>query len=92
MKHLRFALLAVPLALAGCIEITVPGPPETPTDACGAYNFESLTGAPISTLDLSAYSDVRVIRPNQPVTLDLRPTRLNLELNGIDQLVRAYCG
>lgn len=35
---------------------------------------------------------VRVIRPGEPVTMDYRANRLNVELDDGDKIVRIFCG
>jgi hypothetical protein len=50
-------------------------------------------GAPVAEAHgLSAPGPVRVIRPNQPVTMDYRADRLNLELDARDRIIRVFCG
>lgn len=37
------------------------------------------------------HDTIRVIRPNQPVTMDYREDRLNLDLDGNDTVTRVHC-
>lgn len=91
---MRFTFMALPLALlAGCTEPGTPAEPAPPTtDSCGAAAFEGLVGQPKTALDrMTLPEGARVIGPNQPVTMDFRPTRLNIEIGKDDRIARVGC-
>lgn len=88
------ALLA---ALAACTQDdagTAAGPAATAADdACGAAGFQNLVGTSVGTLDASSLPEPRrVIFPGQPVTMDFRQERLNVEIGPDDKVVRVFCG
>ena len=87
----------------------VPAPPESradrpsepdepsvlqPGDACGAAEQESLVGRSRSELPAApAGANWRIFETGQPVTQDLRPDRLNIEIAPDAQtVVRLSCG
>ena len=37
------------------------------------------------------HDTIRVVRPNQPVTMDFREDRLNVDLNASDTVTRVHC-
>lgn len=92
-----WAILAT-VAVAGC------GPAETVSDAptradeagpdsCNAASYQPLVGGPVSAFDQSTISDpVRIIPPGSIVTTEYNPTRLNVDLDGRNQIVRFWCG
>lgn len=78
-----------------------PTPPATndpatpaPTDACGAAERRSWVGRARSDLPSApADADWRIFETGQPVTQDLRPNRLNIEIDPDSQtVVRLSCG
>jgi hypothetical protein len=83
-------------AVAGCSqqENAAGGPvAATSEDACGAAQLQSLVGTSVGTLDSAALPEPRrVIFPGQPVTMDYREERLNVEIGKDDKVVRVYCG
>ncbi len=90
--------LAAALALAACDGRT-PSPASepaapAPTDACGAAGRQDWIGR--ARADLPAAPDGalwRVFETGQPVTHDLRPARLNIEIDPDSQtVVRLTCG
>lgn len=94
--------LTAAVALAGCSSTTTP--PDTsmpPPVDCGADALAGKTGQAVigSTAQdvrvggeaIAVPGTIRVIRPGQPVTMDFRHDRLNLEVNAAGNLVRAYC-
>ncbi|WP_417491976.1 I78 family peptidase inhibitor [Maricaulis sp.] len=71
---------------------TLPGFDNT-GDPCGAVAREYLIGQPVSEVDLESLARlVRPIHPGQPVTMDYRGERLNLDLDGDGVIVRLWCG
>lgn len=89
------ALVLVPavLALAACEPAEpVPDPPRTGV-ACGADGLQALAGQPASVLAaLTLPAPVRVIRPGTAVTMDYSETRLNIEIDRRERIVRVFCG
>lgn len=88
------ALLA---ALAACAQQEDGAAAETETasaeNACGAAELQSLVGTSVGALDASALPEPRrVIFPGQPVTMDYRADRLNVEIGRDDKVARVYCG
>jgi len=95
------AIAGFVLALAACAEL--PGGGGAPAtdgeaavadeDACGASGMQNLVGASVGTLDPATLpSPHRVIFPGQPVTMDFRADRLNVEIGADDKVARVYCG
>lgn len=88
---LIFALLT-PFLMAGCV------PPEQPevgeTDACGASAMQYLVGQSQDVLAAMTFMQgkLRVIEPGMPITRDLRPDRLNLDVNENGIITRVWCG
>jgi hypothetical protein len=77
--------------LAGCVaEAPAPAlPPEE--DACGAQALQGLVGKPLDALAL-LQAPTRVLRPDQPVTMDYSATRLNIAVDDGDRILRIFCG
>ena len=65
-----------------------------PTDACGAAERQDWIGRARSDLPSPpAGADWRIFETGQPVTQDLRPNRLNIEINPDSQkVVGLTCG
>ena len=62
-------------------------------DSCYAANHDSLVGQPLSTFDQSTLDQpVRIISPGGIVTMEYNPRRLNVDLDGRDNIVRFWCG
>lgn len=87
---------AAVVALAACAE-QAPAPATVsaaPTDACGAAGRQNWIGR--ARADLPAApggASWRVFETGQPVTHDLRPQRLNIEIDPDSQtVVRLTCG
>lgn len=98
MSIFRIAALA-PLALAACVPATPadPGGPAFPVgadDTCNAAPLVPLIGRDSSALATigNRRDPMRVIRPGQAVTMDYIATRLNVELNAADRIIRLSCG
>ena len=96
---MRLALPLV-LVLAACEASTVPPPapagppvPDAASDTCGAAPYAGLVGQDATALErVLILRQVRVIRPGDPVTRDLRPARLNFEIAGDGRIARLFCG
>ncbi|EYD73044.1 I78 family peptidase inhibitor [Limimaricola hongkongensis] len=88
--------LILPLLLAACASAPhIPTPTPAPADpgACGAAERQRLVGAPATALERELIlGQVRVIRPGDAVTMDFSPTRINFEIDAMEQIARVYCG
>lgn len=91
---MRATLIASALILAACQAPVTEGVAEDPAeDACGASELQHLVGQSASAAEgLTVPGPVRVFRTGQPVTLDYRVERLNIELDGRGRIVRVFCG
>ena len=74
---------------------TPPGSPSSSCDASKAHfaigssaNVELLEQARVAAQAASA----RFLRPNEPITTELLPSRLNLGLDQQDRVIGTYCG
>lgn len=88
---------ALALALGACTGTAPPsgGPLPLPAapDTCGLADVAGLVGQAASRLPgEGGWKNVRMIRPGQAVTMDYSPTRLNVELDGADRILRMSCG
>ena len=62
-------------------------------DACGAAGLQSLVGTSVGALDPETLPEPRrVIFFGQPVTMDFRAERLNVEIGKDDRVARVFCG
>ncbi len=83
----RAIALAV-LALSGCVAADEPQP-----DACGASALQYLVGESADVLAaMNFVPGTRIIEYRSRITMDLRPDRLNIELNEARRIVRVWCG
>lgn len=94
MKHLVLALVA-PLALAACM---IPAPETEPpvvvvgATPCGSQAYVHLIGQPATVLDTMALPENRrILRPNQPMTMDMRQERINFIIDGAGNIENIYC-
>ncbi|WP_313136777.1 I78 family peptidase inhibitor [Paracoccus jeotgali] len=92
---LALALLA-PMGIAACVPasdpVVVPTSPATETDACGSAAYQQFVGQKSPAISLPAGAEFRHYRAGDPVTLDLRPERLNFEYDRSGTLIRVSCG
>jgi hypothetical protein len=87
--HRILSLIAVGL-LAACEPVPVA---TQPADTCGAGVWQGFLGAQLSELQVAGLpTATRIIRPGQAVTMDFSESRLNIQLDAQDRVVRAYCG
>ena len=92
IRQTVFALAAF-AALAACEPIPAPveQSPE-PEDACGAAGYQGLIGQPISVLGGMTFPiGTRQIGPNDAVTADFRPDRLNIEHGSSGRIEKISC-
>ena len=94
MKHFALALVA-PLALAACMTTeTEIDPPvvHVGTTACGSQDYMHLLGQPATVLDgMSLPENKRILRPGQPMTMDMRQDRINFIINDAGKIENIYC-
>lgn len=106
MRLTRVAVLG--LALAGCQGLPAMGPEtdggttvigDPAADACGLATWSGLVGAGVDEalagllpLTTGQPPRARVIFPGQPMTMDYRADRLNVEIGSDDIVRRVYCG
>lgn len=75
-----------------------PNPPPPTSGTCDAGNVKFAIGERASHALLeqarvaAGASVARFIRPNEVITMEFSPARLNLNLNGQDIVRSAYCG
>ncbi|MFO1174774.1 MAG: I78 family peptidase inhibitor [Paracoccaceae bacterium] len=80
-------LLTAFLPLAGCMTGGVG------SGSCHAGSFARYIGQPASSMiAVGADGPVRFLRPNQPATMDLEPTRLNVHVGDDGIIKRLTCG
>jgi hypothetical protein len=96
MALMRISLAGALLAaIAGCAQMEQAADGLAPTggDACGAADRQALVGTSVGTLDPATLPEGhRVIFPGQPVTMDFREERLNVEIGSDDNVARVFCG
>lgn len=84
------------LTAAGLLAACEPVPPvEVPAeseDACGAAGYQGLIGQPRDVLAAMTFSaGTRIIGPDQAVTADFRPDRLNIEYGRNGRIDKISC-
>ena len=64
----------------------------TAQDTCGAAQYSSLIGSNFAAVTFPAGANIRIIQPNQPVTQDFSPQRLNVitDANGLITSLECY--
>ncbi|MCX7565705.1 I78 family peptidase inhibitor [Sulfitobacter sp. F26169L] len=90
MKYMIFA----GLLLAGCGAAVGPTANRTPAnapDTCNAAAHQGLIGMDAAS-SLALPEPKRLYGPNDAVTTDYNPDRLNVQLNEIDNIVAITCG
>lgn len=86
----KSVLIASALFLAAC-QMPADTPPAE--GSCGADALQHLIGAPVTAVqEIDTPEGMRVIGPGQPVTMDYRADRLNVEHDANDVITRIYCG
>lgn len=62
-------------------------------EKCKAHIFQKMLWKPSSALnDVSLPKETRVILPDQAVTMDYRPARLNITIGKLGRIEKVYCG
>lgn len=91
----RLMLVLPVLALAACAPLPPPPgalPAEPDPDACKASTYQGLVGQRRSVLDtMMLPAGTRVIGPGDPVTMDFRAERLNVEIGEGGRIERIAC-
>ena len=86
-------LLIAAVLLAACVpdpQVPVPMPP---AGTCGAAELQGLVGKLATVLEkMKLGRNVRIIRPGQAVTMDYSESRLNIEIDAAEVIVRLSCG
>ncbi|WP_431222550.1 I78 family peptidase inhibitor [Serratia sp. L9] len=89
-------MLAALLALAACSSTSEQAEPQSAdveNDSCGASQYQSYVGKPLSALDgVNIPHQVRTIPYNSAVTMDFNLQRLNFLGDSDDKIIRVYCG
>lgn len=96
----RYFAIAPFVLLAACgLPPATPDQPDRPivpiggADTCNAGQYQSLIGQDVTALErVLLLAEVRVIRPNQAVTLDYRQGRINFIIGEAGQIVSITCG
>lgn len=87
----KLALLPL-LALAACVEPAPPAEPEPAPDLCNATAMQGLVGQPASVLQtMMLRAGTRVINSGDPVTMDFRPDRMNVEIGANGRIEKIAC-
>ena len=91
-KALLLGLSAAAL-LAACEPLPVePLPDAAPPDDCRGSAYQGLVGQPVSVLAAMTFPiGTRQIGPNDPVTSDFRPERLNIEYGSTGRIEKVSC-
>ena len=95
MRRFRDGLLVMLAcaALVACTPFPTPIPDLPPDDACGAPDLQHLVGQPASILATMKFTtQVRILRPGDPMTEDYGPTRLNIMIDLKERIDAVTCG
>ena len=60
--------------------------------SCGADEYRSLLGSNIAAVTLPAEPNIRTIGPDEAVTMEFLPSRLNIAYDESGTITRVYCG
>lgn len=86
---MRFSLIL--LLFAGCT--TAAALPDPIADTCNAAAYGDLIGQPATALErVLLLGKVRVIRPNDAVTMDYRTERINFMITEDERIMDIRCG
>ncbi|SLN33861.1 I78 family peptidase inhibitor [Roseisalinus antarcticus] len=98
MTHRAAAALFCAALVAGCGGLSGdlangPSVPVGADDTCGAAPHAALVGRDATALErVLIMRQVRVIRPGDAVTMDLRPERINFDIAETGIIARIRCG
>lgn len=77
--------------LSACV--TAGGPTAVPSETCGAQTMQSFVGQPERALSGATFNGpVRILHPNDAVTMDYSGARLNFAIDDRGIITRVYCG
>lgn len=94
MRTLRVASILAAAALAACAPVPPPAAvlPDTPPDLCGAAGYQGLIGQPRAVLSQMTFPiGTRMIGPDDAVTADFSPERLNIETGRSGRIEKVSC-
>ncbi|WP_410218086.1 I78 family peptidase inhibitor [Paracoccus sp. (in: a-proteobacteria)] len=93
MRHTALALsLAAAGLLAACEPVPVEPAPVVPADECGAAGYQGLIGQPReSVAQMNFPLGTRIIGPDDMITADFRPDRLNIEYGRSGRIDKVSC-
>lgn len=100
-KTLAAGAIVTSLALAGCTATGGATGPEQPANDCGAAALQDKIGQPVTGTTaadvrvggepVQSLGSVRVVGPNDQMTMDFREDRLTIETDAAGNLVSARC-
>ncbi|SNR39629.1 I78 family peptidase inhibitor [Paracoccus sediminis] len=91
LRPLLLGLTAI-AALAACEPMPVEPLPVEPPDDCRASAYQGLVGQPITVLTAMTFPiGTRQIGPDDAVTSDYRPDRLNIEYGRTARIEKVSC-
>lgn len=85
------SLLVLGLVLGGCGDVMPRGTGGSETDACNAAAYQDLVGQD-AVVALALPEPKRSYRPDEMITQDYVPTRLNIVLDDTDTITAITCG
>ncbi|MBU3029642.1 I78 family peptidase inhibitor [Paracoccus marinaquae] len=89
---LLFPGLIALVGLAACEPVPPVTVPDTPADECGAAGYQGLIGQPREVLQQMTFPiGTRLIGPEDAVTSDFRPERLNIEYGRSGRIEKVSC-
>ena len=92
MKVLKMRGFVIVL-LFGAVACDLAILPEPAAHTCGAEAAQTLIGRPFEAgQSVLNTGPIRVIGPGDAVTLDHRPSRLNVALDAAGSVIRVFCG
>lgn len=93
MKSTLFVALMGPIAVAACVSGNADTDPLQNKDTCSAAPLQHLIGGPAKVVtSLNLRNPLRVIAPDQMVTEDYQPDRINVETDAKGKVLRITCG
>lgn len=92
MHKTTLALILAATALAACEPAYVEPTPPPVVDECGAAGYQGLIGQRREVLGQMTFPmNTRVIGPEDAVTADFRPERLNIEYGANGRIEKVSC-
>ena len=96
----KFFLVAVFMLVTACYTTTIQsgsiligtGLPAPAADTCQAHQYAYLIDQDASVLErILLLGKLRIIRPNQVVTMEFRPERINFKVDAEGQIRSIFC-